>query len=222
MIVNRQLNCEIESPMHIIKDISNIIESEEFDLCQFEKLKITENLICSKYFFSSTFVDCDFSNCEINRSTFRDCEFINCNLSLLRFCDTNMINVIFRGCKLIGIDWTSIVWGKKFAKKRSVFPISFYDCILNHSIFIGMDMYSVSFVDSMLKEVGFEDTNLERARFENTDLIDSHFKGTDLRGADFSSAINYGIDASVNMVRGAKFSLPEATSLIYGLGVKLI
>lgn len=208
--------------LNIVTDLSNLLESEEFDGCQFEKLDVSDSLLSTKYFFSSTFIDCDLSNCDINRCTFRDCEFINCNLSLLRLCDTNLINIKFTNCKLIGIDWTSIVWTKKNTKKRDKFPLSFFNCTLNHSIFIGMDMYSVLFVDSMLKEVGFEDSRLECANFENTDLIGSHFKNTNLIDANLSTAINYTINGSANHVKGAKFSLPEAMSLIYGLEVNII
>ena len=208
--------------MRIITDIVEIIETEEFDKCQIEKLKITDSLLIEKYFFSSVFIDCDLSDCDVNKSTFRDCEFINCNLSLMRFCDVNLIDVVFRSCKLIGIDWTSIVWTKRHTKRRVKFPVSFYNSTLNYSIFIGLDMYSVSFIDSILKEVEFEDTNLECANFENSDLSESHFKNTNLKKADFSSAKNYSINGTTNSIKGAKFSFPEVISLIHGLEVVIV
>lgn len=209
--------------MDIITDIDYITKNEEFDCCQFEKLDISNSdLLSSKYFFSSVFIDCDLSNCEIYRSTFRDCKFVNCNLSLSKFTDTNLGVMSFSNCKLVGIDWTSVAWKNKASKSRKKFPISFDNCILNYSIFIGMDMYSALFIDSMLKEVSFENTYLESANFKNSDLVGSFFRDTVLQKADFSTAKNYTINASLNSIKGAKFSLPDAIGLIHALEVELV
>lgn len=209
--------------MNIITDIESLINSDEFDGCQFEKLNLAgSSLLNSKYFFSSVFIDCDLSNCEIYESTFRDCKFINCNLSLSKFTDTNFSDITLTSCKLIGIDWTALERENRHPKKRKKFSITFQNSILDYSVFIGMNLYSASFIDSTLKEVSFENANLESANFKNTDLIGSSFRDTILLKADFSTAINYTINASINQVKGAKFSLPEAITLIHALEIEIV
>jgi len=210
--------------MHIITDNGYLLGNDEFDCCQFEKLNITDSFLASKRFFSTLFVDCDLSNCDFSESIFRGCKFINCNLSLINLINVNFSDVTFLNCKLVGVDWTVIDWRKQPPKrgKRIRFPISFDNCILDYSTFIGLDLYYVLFNDSMLREVSFADANLEYAKFINTDLTGSIFRDTILGQADFTTAINYTIDACNNSMRGAKFSLPEAINLVYALEIEIV
>ena len=71
-------------------------------------------------------------------------------------------------------------------------------------------------------DVDFRETDLSQADFAGTNLCDSLFLATDLTEADLSQARNYQIDPSQNTVRKAKFSLPEAMSLLYGLDIVLV
>ncbi len=71
-------------------------------------------------------------------------------------------------------------------------------------------------------DVDFRETDLAQANFKGTDLADSLFVATDLTEADLSQARNYRIDPSQNIVKKAKFSLPEAMSLLYGLDIVLV
>ena len=209
--------------MDIITDIDQLTNNEEFDDTQFEKLTITSGYLTPKRFYCSTFEDCDFSNCDISNSIFRDCKFINCNLSLAKLINSDLYDIMFIDCKLAGINWTESLWQKQTSKKKRVkFPISFKNCILNYSVFSDMDLYSASFVDSTLKEVSFESANLESATFSGSDLSGSLFLNTILNKADFSSSVNYTIDASINPIKGAMFSFPEASNLLYSLGVEII
>jgi uncharacterized protein YjbI with pentapeptide repeats len=47
------------------------------------------------------------------------------------------------------------------------------------------------------------------------------FGNTDLSKANLSKAYNYHIDASQNKLKGTRFSLPEAMSLLYSLEIIL-
>ncbi len=208
--------------MDVITDIEHIDKNYTFDSCQFEKLDFAGGSLIDKCFYSSVFIDCKLSDCDINDSQFRDCQFINCDLSLSRFINTGLHSVKFTNCVLRGIDWTTILWTKQFSKKRAPFPVSFHACMLNYSIFIGLDLYAAVFSDSTLKEVSFEDTNLERADFSNVNLQDAIFLNTVLKHADLSSATNYNINGAVNSIEGAKFSFPGAMDLIYALGVDIV
>jgi len=76
--------------------------------------------------------------------------------------------------------------------------------------------------DCVAVDVDFREADLSQADFSGTDLSDSLFLVTDLTQADLSRARNYRIDPSQNVVKKAKFSLPEAMSLLYGLDIVLV
>ena len=69
------------------------------------------------------------------------------------------------------------------------------------------------------KEADFTEADLSTGDFSNTDFEKSIFFHTNISGADFKGARNYYIDARVNIVKKAKFSLPEALALLDGLDV---
>ena len=70
-------------------------------------------------------------------------------------------------------------------------------------------------------DVDFRESDLSKADFTGTDLSDSLFLGTDLTEANFRRARNYHIDPGKNNITGAKFSLPEAMSLLYSMDIDL-
>ena len=77
-------------------------------------------------------------------------------------------------------------------------------------------------LDCSAVEVDFREADLSRADFSGTDLSNSLFSKTDLSGADFSQARNYHLDPGQNKLKGAKFSLPEAMSLLYAMEIDLV
>lgn len=125
----------------------------------------------------------------------------------------------FSDCKMVGIDWTAARWRKSMTKKKRVFPLSFQKCLLDYSMFIAMDLYGVRFEECSLREVGFESADMQRADFTNCDLSGAIFADTYLTEADLSRARNYTISAKTNTITKAKFSMPEATALLYALDI---
>jgi uncharacterized protein YjbI with pentapeptide repeats len=63
---------------------------------------------------------------------------------------------------------------------------------------------------------------LSRASFARTDLAESVFLNTDLTQADLSQARNYRIDPGQNKIARARFSLPEAMSLLYNMDIEMV
>ncbi len=53
------------------------------------------------------------------------------------------------------------------------------------------------------------------------DFAGARFSTTNLSKADFRGATNYSIRPDNNKLKKAKFSLPEATLLLYGLDIEL-
>ncbi|MFP3855253.1 MAG: pentapeptide repeat-containing protein [Anaerolineales bacterium] len=169
------------------------------------------------------FIDCTFTNCSLVESSLHQCQLMDCqfkdsDLSLMTLPSSRLIGVRFEGCKIIGLDWTLLDWpAGQFGR-----PMAFNDCVLNHSTFLGLHMTEVKFEDCLAREVDFREANLVRAEFGETDLSGSLFQNTDLTGADLSRASNYQIAADQNMLSKAKFSLPEAMSLLYGMDIELV
>lgn len=195
---------------------------KEYNDLRFRNESLSEIEIDKGYFEGCEFDGCDFSKSSLIGCTFINCNFVNCNLLLTKIPNTHFNAVKFDRCDMIGIDWTVARWFRNAKKSKQLFPILFESCRLNHSIFIGLNMVNVVFTDCTIKEALFEEASMENCSFRNCDLNQSIFKNTNLCEADFSTAMNYNIDVCQNNVTKAKFSLPEAVSLIYSLDIEIV
>jgi uncharacterized protein YjbI with pentapeptide repeats len=100
--------------------------------------------------------------------------------------------------------------------------VGFFKSALSHSTFIGLSLKGIQIKACLATGVDFREADLSQADFAGTDLSESLFGDTNLTEADLSRARNYHIDPSQNAVKQAKFSLPEAMSLLYGLDIVLV
>jgi fluoroquinolone resistance protein len=174
-------------------------------------------------FVSSEFHDCVFVRCRFAGTTFRLCRFVNCRF---RRCDLNLVQVPnstfslvhFEDSTVIGVDWTQADWSSAGLGD----PLGFTNSAINHSTFIGLRLSGMSLTDSIARDVDFREADLSRSDFCGTDLAESMFLKTDLTKADLSTARNYQIDPGQNTLTGAKFSLPEAMSLLHSMDIELV
>ena len=129
--------------------------------------------------------------------------------------DCSFIDAQFQDSQVIGVNWALALW----EKAGFLNSVAFKGCALTYSTFIGLTLHEVKIIDCVARDVDFSEAVLKEADFSGTDLSESRFMGTDLSGADLSKARNYTIDATQNTLKGAKFSLPEAMSLLYSLDI---
>jgi fluoroquinolone resistance protein len=184
----------------------------------FKGLMLSQAEIVSKEFYDCTFVDCSFSQAIFEKCRFVDGMFKNCDVSLMRVPDCSFTNTRFADSKVMGVDWTEAVWSKgKFHH-----PIGFVRCVISHSTFLGLSLPEISISECMAKDVDFREADLTQADFSHTDLSESLFSNTNLTKADFTQAKNYKINANLNILKGTKFSLPEAMALLHGLDIILV
>lgn len=169
-------------------------------------------------FRDCSFVKCRFPETTFDTCTFDGCAFRECDLGLAKLPRCSFSGTVFEGCKLLGVNWTEARW----AATRLWDPVAFRKCVLDHSTFLGLSLRSISFKDCIAKEVDFREADLSKADFGGTDLEGSLFASTNLTEACLEGAVNYSIDPRFNTLKGAKFSLPEAMSLLSGLGIELI
>lgn len=186
-----------------------LFENREFKSENFSK-KSLEN----QAFSSCTFTSCDFSEAVLWNARFASCIFTNCNLSLVKLDGCRLQEVRFIDCKIVGADW--------FKCEKLFFSVDFERCLLQFCNFSDLQMKNRSFLESKMLENTFTDTSLKGSDFGGTKLTGTVFHNCDLSNADFSSAAEYDIDPQTNNIKKAKFSLPEAVSLIKGLGVTIV
>ena len=183
----------------------------------FKNITLNREIIEAKEFYDCVFVECSLAETVLRQCRFVDCAFKHCDLSLMRVPDSLFTNTQFEDCKMIGVDWTEAAW----PREKFFDPITFSKCVLNHSTFIGLNLPEIKVIECMAHEVDFRETDLSQADFSHTDLAGSLFINTNLTQADFTSARNYTINAGLNTLKGTKFSLPEAMSLLHSLDIVL-
>jgi fluoroquinolone resistance protein len=161
------------------------------------------------------FEKCEFKNCRLSKvtlesCTFIDCVFLNCLLDASIFTDSEFVSCVFRDSKLINIDWT---------KAKNVQDMQFEKCVLEFLNFRFMKLPKIVIKESEAKHLDFQDADLHEGIFTSTNFEGSTFLKTNLEKADFRLAYNYAIDTKANNLKKAKFSLPEATTLLNSLGI---
>lgn len=190
---------------------------ERFQDHLFKSLQVTQTTYEQVEFVDCTFIlslmtDISFSQCR-----FKECRFDQCDMSLCAFPHSTFDGCVFRDTKLVGIDWTQAAWtGLKLQE-----PLRFDACVLSHSTFIGMKIADLKMTDCISTDVDFREADLTGIDFSGTDLSQSLFHHTNLEGADFRRARNYTIQPEVNRLTKAKFSMPEALSLLYSMDIVL-
>ncbi len=155
------------------------------------------------------YVEKDLAGAELEEILFETCSFVATDLT-----DTRLVEVTFEGCKLVGVDF----------RRCCAFPaidMQFFNCVLDGCNFSDLSLKRQKFVSCDLRRCVFLRADLSEADFSHSDLDESIFHECDLRRTDFSRARNYLVDPNGNKIAGAKFSLPEAISLLRGFEIEL-
>ena len=156
--------------------------------------------------------DIDFALYELKSVTFYRCKFINCNLANQSLVNASFKEPIFDSCKLLGVNWSEL--------KRLDQP-KFLNSKLDLGIFHRLKLKKAEFVHCSVKDVDFSEADLSSALFTESTLTNSNFDGAIITETDFRSSRDYYIDPRRTKIKGAKFSYPEALSLITALGAEV-
>jgi fluoroquinolone resistance protein len=163
------------------------------------------------------FTKCKFSHCDLTGLHFDGildaCLFQDCNLSLTSFESAKLQGVSFLNSKLVGVDFTRC--------HTLGLVLSFKDCLITSCNFNFIALKKTSFCNCQLQETDFVGTDLQESNFTNAVLRAVTFHNTNLTKADFTGAQGYLINPLTNSIKGAKFALPEAVSLLECMGVNL-
>ncbi|MEO8587833.1 MAG: pentapeptide repeat-containing protein [Flavobacteriales bacterium] len=177
----------------------------------FEKVVAAGQAFPGRTFEQCTFTRCDLARADFAKSKFIDCTFTGCDLSMVKLRGVSVQNVVFKECKLLGVDFSVC--------SEMLFGVRFDNCALDHSVFVDRKMSKTRFSKCSLKGVDLTGADLNEAVFADCDLLDAVFERTQLRKADLTSAQNFHIDPEKNPLKGARFSVDGALSLLGRYGV---
>ncbi|MFH1524227.1 MAG: pentapeptide repeat-containing protein [Chloroflexota bacterium] len=197
--------------------MKSILNEQEYYDQRFENIHLESGETLHGEFTDCTFVKCAFGAVVLINCRFTNCTFQECDLSLAQLSGSAFPSTVFKKSKIIGVDWTQSNWSSVGLSNLG----GFFECILNHSTFIGLDLKGIQMKNCIANEVDFRDADLSKVNFQGTDLARSLFGNTNLTEADLSQARNYAIDARNNIIKQAKFSLPEAMALLYSMDIVL-
>ncbi len=177
----------------------------------------------SQAFTGIEFEGCTFERCAFNETVFSHCRFAECrfdacDFSLARFPNTRLSELAFTNSKLSGVDWTLPAEAQA---ARLPLAVQFEDCVLSYGSFFGIVLSGISMRRCVAHEVDLAEADLTSADLGETDFRGAKFLHTKLARADLRGARNYAIDPMANTIKGARFSLPEAVSLLRAFDVKI-
>jgi uncharacterized protein YjbI with pentapeptide repeats len=193
--------------------------STTFEDEDFRKLAAAEADISFKQFIDCRFTGCNFSTATLRECVFQNCQFKECDLSLVTVPGSVFSGVHFENSKITGVNLVEAEWEKTGLLKASV---AFVNCNVSHSTFFGLKLKKLLLTKCIAHDVDFGEADLTGANFTHTDFAESRFFKTNLTQADFTHAVHYSIGVHVNTVKKAKFSLPEAMSLLHALEIVLV
>lgn len=188
-----------------------------YDSQAFRELDLAGQCLSGVEFEDCRFFQCNFSETHFERCNFVDCEFENCDLNLLNLGYSKLSEVVFRSCKLRGVDWGRVSWPRVLFSS----PVEFSECLLDDSSFYGLALPDLTLEGCRLCRVDFREADLSGANLQGADLSKAQFSKTVLAKADFRGAENYSIDIFSNRIGAAKFSRYEAMSLLDSLDIEL-
>ncbi len=165
------------------------------------------------YFEGCVFLRCTFAEAVFNDCRFVDCRLESCDLRMVRFDQSVLANVTLVRCRCAGVDWTRA--------RTMTLTLSFEDCQLDYSNFVGLKLARTRFIESSMREVDLRDTDLRQAVFKGSDLARAIVQNADLSGTDFTDSRNCALDAKHNRFRGTRVELETAHALLSDLGVKV-
>lgn len=165
-------------------------------------------------FENSEFVGCSFKGLDLQGHTFKNSKFLECRFEACNLSNVEILNSVFRDVEF----FNSKLVGLNYSSTNAISQLSYKKSCLNFSIFQELNLENIIIEDCIAREIDFSYSNLKKSSFKSSDLLNCIFNNVDLTSADFSGAFSYEIDPTITKIKNAKFSLPEALSLLNSLG----
>ncbi len=194
---------------------------KEYQEEAFKGVDFQKEAVSAIEFHDCKFIRCNFSETLFKGCVFKSCQFEDCDLSLIKVDGSIFQGVKFKNTRAIGINWAKASWGGKdfYQLLKS---IDFVECTLNYANFFGLKLAGIHIEKCVAHEADFSEADLKNANLKGTDFERSLFRKTNLERANFVGAKNYYLSPTLNNLKKAKFSMPEAMSLLYSMDIELV
>jgi uncharacterized protein YjbI with pentapeptide repeats len=164
-------------------------------------------------FSKCNFINCQFDHSDLSNAVFRNCRFTACRLTVPNLQRARFKGVVFEDCHLGGIDWSASEW---------VSPgITFMASRLDNCSFYQQKLIGLAMHHCRIENTDFVECDLSKANFDTCTFSAGSFRQCRLSDTDFRTAQAYVVDPRNNQLKGARFRLPEAVSLLEFLGINL-
>ncbi len=180
---------------------------------EFSGIDYTQQPLQKGEYDGCTFIDCNFENLHISNNHFLECTFINCNLTNVKLGGTTLNEVFFDRCKLLGADFSVC--------NIFLLRLRFRESVLNLSNFTRLPLKRTSFIECPMAEADFTEADLSEASFIKCTLTGAIFENSKLHKADFKTAIDYNIDPTKTLIKGAIFSKDNLAGLLRSSGITI-
>jgi uncharacterized protein YjbI with pentapeptide repeats len=187
-----------------------LLEGDFFADQVFSDLTLAAADLSGKELARCTFRRCKLPESRWARTKLEDCVFEDCDLTGMAPHELALRGVVFKGTKLMGVDWTEL--GK-------LPDVSFERCDLRYASFVKQRLRATRFVGCIAREASFLEVDLGEADFTGTDLTGSTIRGCSLGKTNFSRAIGVLLDPQHNKVKGARIAIESAILLVQSLGM---
>ncbi|MDD5065315.1 MAG: pentapeptide repeat-containing protein [Phycisphaerae bacterium] len=184
----------------------NIESKQEYRDVVFNKENLSNLDIKKSYFYS-----CEFVNCNISGSNLSDSRFVGCIFKYSDLSNAILLNTVFRevefiSCKLIGLDFSDCI--------KMLLEMTFKSCDLSYCLFTDMNLRRMRFDECRFFQAEFNSCNLSDSSFDESMLAECKFADCNLTNSDFRFAHKYFLDPRNNILKKAKFRLPDVLSLL--------
>lgn len=163
---------------------------------------------------SSYFIDCDFQNTDFSQVQFEECIFEDCDLSNSVVNNMSLQSCELLKCKAIGIRWDSA--------NQFLFEGRFIGSKLDNCVFTSMKLSGCVFESCSMRFVDLEACDLQGVNFQDCDLTDALFVNTNLKKSNFTTAFNFQIDPSRNIVDGMVLHESQLAGLLAEFKLSII
>lgn len=175
---------------------------------EFKNIDYSEKELRNREFLRCEFYNCNFYKSDLKTNDFEDCTFHNCDFTMANLTEVGLRNVIFKDCKLIGLDF-SVCSKYMFSFK------GFENCFLDYSTFYGKKLKKTPFTKCSFKETDFSEADFSECKFQKCDFAGAKFENTNLQKSDFITATNIAVDPEYNKIQKAKFSIFQLDGLLH-------
>lgn len=146
----------------------------------------------------------------LDRASFVDVEFSNCDLANIDCREISLVRTVLSSCRMTGANFLECGVRDVLFDSNRMDLASFRFCKFGR----------VKFVDCKLAKADFQGAILKAAWFERCDLTGAQFSQADMAGAYLSDCILYGVNG-VSGMKGATVRMQDMSTLVDSLATAL-